>query len=470
MKHFKAPREHIGALTAEAAASVIAAAGDLAVILDANGIVRDVAIRSEDLSRELSKKNWLGKHWSKLTTIESRPKIETLMREAQQQVSSVWRHVNHLVADGASLPLLYSVIQAGKGGGFVAFGRDLRPLASLQQRLVRAQEAMERDYTRLRHLEMRYRLVFEHSAEAALIVDAASLRVIEANPSARQLLGDAVKTLAVGRNVLQLFGEGSQTNVRALLESVRAGGRPDQVEGRVRRPNKYVLVSASLFRQDDAALFLMRLSTKGPGDTASFPKLKSKMLKLVENAPDGFVMTQSDGVVLAANAAFIDMVNARAEEDVRGQPLERWIGRPGVDVDILIKNLRQRGSIRLFSTTLSGEMEPRSDIEISAVSVMNGGKPCFGFTMRRVGQRTPEARTGRSLPRSSEQLTELIGRVSLKDLVRETTDVIERLCIEAALELTNDNRASAAELLGLSRQSLYMKLRRYGLDDDIAKA
>ena len=69
------------------------------------------------------------------------------------------------------------------------------------------------------------------------------------------------------------------------------------------------------------------------------------------------------------------------------------------------------------------------------------------------------------MTRSVEQLTELVGRVSLKELVRETTDVIERLCIEAALELTRDNRASAAEMLGLSRQSLYVKLRRYGLGD-----
>ena len=55
--------------------------------------------------------------------------------------------------------------------------------------------------------------------------------------------------------------------------------------------------------------------------------------------------------------------------------------------------------------------------------------------------------------------------MALKDLVREATEVIERLCIEAALELTGDNRASAAEMLGLSRQSLYVKLRRYGLGD-----
>ncbi len=49
--------------------------------------------------------------------------------------------------------------------------------------------------------------------------------------------------------------------------------------------------------------------------------------------------------------------------------------------------------------------------------------------------------------------------------MRESTEVIERLAIEAALELTNDNRASAAEMLGLSRQSLYVKLHRYGIGD-----
>ena len=49
------------------------------------------------------------------------------------------------------------------------------------------------------------------------------------------------------------------------------------------------------------------------------------------------------------------------------------------------------------------------------------------------------------------------------EIVRESTDLIERLCIEAALQYTSDNRASAAEILGLSRQSLYSKLHRHGL-------
>jgi DNA-binding NtrC family response regulator len=51
----------------------------------------------------------------------------------------------------------------------------------------------------------------------------------------------------------------------------------------------------------------------------------------------------------------------------------------------------------------------------------------------------------------------------MKDIVGETSDMIERMCIQAALQLTHNNRASAAEMLGLSRQSLYVKLRRYDM-------
>ena len=65
--------------------------------------------------------------------------------------------------------------------------------------------------------------------------------------------------------------------------------------------------------------------------------------------------------------------------------------------------------------------------------------------------------------RSLQQLKELVGRVALKELVRESAELIERMCIEAALEVSGNNRASAAQLLGLSRQTLYSKLRRHGL-------
>jgi DNA-binding NtrC family response regulator len=77
----------------------------------------------------------------------------------------------------------------------------------------------------------------------------------------------------------------------------------------------------------------------------------------------------------------------------------------------------------------------------------------------------PEDRAPTKLARSAGELTELVGRVPMKDIVSETTDLIEQLCIETALQMTQDNRALAAQLLGLSRQSLYVKLRRFGIGD-----
>jgi DNA-binding NtrC family response regulator len=90
-------------------------------------------------------------------------------------------------------------------------------------------------------------------------------------------------------------------------------------------------------------------------------------------------------------------------------------------------------------------------------------QPVFGYSLRTIGRRERDLPKSDQELRSVDQLTELVGRKPLKEIVRESTDLIERMCIEAALVHTSDNRASAAEILGLSRQSLYSKLHRHGL-------
>jgi transcriptional regulator PpsR len=194
------------------------------------------------------------------------------------------------------------------------------------------------------------------------------------------------------------------------------------------------------------------------------------LLNYFEAAPDGLVITQFDGRVVRANAAFLEMAQLSSAEQARGEMLDRWLGRAGVDFNVALANLRQNDSIKLFATSLRGEYGATTDVEVSAVSLPDGDdKPSFGFSIRNVEKRlSATASSTRELPRSVAQLTELIGRVPLRDLVRETTDVIEKLSIEAALELTGNNRASAADMLGLSRQSLYVKLRRFGLAEHSA--
>lgn len=465
MLHFTAPKESLGDLDAEAAAMLIAAAADIALVIDRDGIIRDMALSSDELSGEWGAK-WLGRPWIETVTVESRPKVEALLSEAVATGAPRWRHVNHPVSRGPDVPILYSTIDLGHDGRLIAVGRDLRATAALQQRLVDVQQSIERDYSRLRHVETRYRLLFQMTSEAVLIVDSATQKVVEANPAAGQLLGDAGKRFA-GRPFPEGFDAESSQAIQALMARVRAIGRSDEVRARSADGKRDLLVSISLFRQETSALFAVRIvPTETDATAAVVPKMKAKLLQLVESAPDGFIVTGLDGRIITANTAFLDMAQLATEEQARGESLDRWLGRPGVDLNVLIANLRQHGSVRLFATNLRGEYGATSEIEVSAVAVASGEQPCFGFTIRNVGRRpAPDVRAGRELPRSVEQLTELVGRVPLKDLVRETTDVIERLCIEAALELTGDNRASAAEILGLSRQSLYVKLRRYGLGD-----
>ena len=243
------------------------------------------------------------------------------------------------------------------------------------------------------------------------------------------------------------------------------------MEARSADGKRSFVVAVALFRQEDSSLFLIRISSlKAKASEVAVPKAKSQLLKIVERAPEGFVVTDPKGSILVANRAFLDLAQLATEQQARGESIDRWLGRPGVELNVLLKNLKEYGSVRLFSTILHGEHGSTSDIELSAVSVLNGEPPCLGFMIRNIGRRlsSGDHSSKWALPHSVEQLTELVGRVPLKDLVRETTDIIEQLCIEAALELTGDNRASAAEVLGLSRQSLYVKLKRYGLADAVS--
>jgi transcriptional regulator PpsR len=265
----------------------------------------------------------------------------------------------------------------------------------------------------------------------------------------------------------ELFSPESGRAIDRLVTLVRTAGRSEEAAVTLAGDSREIVASAFLFRHDDASLALVRLIPVGTApSTAGLSTPRSAMLKILEDAPDGFVLTNADGRILASNAAFRDLVEIPTAEQAEAGSLEQWLGRLGVDMNVLTATLRQRRSVSLFATTLSGVYGGTTDVEISAVAVTERGESFYGFIIRNVGRRIPaDPRLGRDMPRSVDQLTELIGRVPLKDLVREATDMIERLCIQAALELTGDNRASAAEMLGLSRQSLYVKLRRHGLGD-----
>jgi transcriptional regulator PpsR len=264
-----------------------------------------------------------------------------------------------------------------------------------------------------------------------------------------------------GQLLVPLFHPQDQDGLLEHMGAVISGASTPRRE--VNLPDgTSVTLAASLFRQDRTTQLLVRLTPEShviAHDEAPGVALHD----VVERIPDAFVLADQHMVIQAVNAAFLDLTHLPRADQAVGEPLDRFLGRPGIDLDLIAGQLRTDGTVRNFETLIrarDGEME---DVEISAVSVDSDGRRQFGFAIRSIARRLGRPESSADMPRSVEQLTELVGRVSLKDIVRESTDLIERLCIEAALRFTSNNRASAAEILGLSRQSLYSKLHRHGI-------
>lgn len=460
---FDASDAAFGEIDAKTAASLLAVAGDFALVMDSAGVIRDVAAVGAESQFDAATQ-WIGRPWIETVTPDTRAKIDTLLKEAASSGVSKRRQVNHLLVDGADVPVSYTALRLGRDGSVVAVGRDMRHVSALQQRLVEAQQAMERDYWRLRHVETRYRLLFQIASDAIVVIDATTLKVLDANTAAGQVFGDSPDRL-IGRTFPFGIDAAGTRLLEELTMTARSAGRAGDVMISLAGGGRSYHASASCFRQESATLLLVRLSAADVAPTVNAAADSPlRVIDLIERSPDGFVVTDLEGHVLTANRAFLDIAELASEEQVRGTLFATYIGRPGADFPVFTSMLKKNSAVRLMATSARGTHGNQSEVEVSAVWAPEAEEPCIGFTVRDIGRRLAATPQGaRDLTRAVEELTTLVGRVSLRDLVRDTVDLVERHFIEAALELTNDNRTSAAEVLGVSRQSLYVKLRRHRL-------
>ncbi|MEM7690622.1 MAG: transcriptional regulator PpsR [Pseudomonadota bacterium] len=448
--------ELFDSLDADAAMKLAMVAGDVTLVLDDTGTILDAAYDPKEFP---DFENWAGTNWIETVTDESRPKIMEMLAAARRGEVQHWRQVNHPSRDG-DVPIRYAVLSVNGGEHRIAFGRDLREAGKLQARLLQVQQSLERDYMRMRQIEARYRMLFELSAEPVLIAEAQTLRIREANSAAHNLLGARSGTLQ-GKKLLGLLDKDSRDAMQTIVGAALSSNSVSPIPVKLLKPAREISASIVGFAQDRGQFLLVRLLPTGE---AGAQEVSSPVVDLVEAMPDAFLIANAQMELVSANHAFVEMVQAASVDQVRGRQLSEWIGRPGIDLDLIEGQVTQHGAARNVSTVLRTANDADGEpVELSAVRSASED-PLYAFVIRPIGRRLRDLPPGtEDLPRSVEQLTDLVGRMSLKDIVRESTDLIERLCIEAALSYTSDNRASAAEILGLSRQSLYSKLHRYGL-------
>jgi len=442
------------------ATALLASVADMQITLNDSFRVAEVASGSGSL-RQLPRDAIIGRPWLELVRECDAATAEAALTVAVSEPGTAHRVDLALVLgpESEALPTSCWLCANGTDQTIQLACIDLRGETNLRQQLVNAQRTLEQDYWSNRRLEARYRRMLEMVAEGFLVVDDLSGRVLEANTVAGSLL-----ELEAGALVGRIFPVGLDTSGnRALTELQReARSTTGVVAGEVTTADGVTLAAGvTCLRQGNETRLLIRLAA--PSESTSDLALGGDSF---EHAPDGILITDQNGIVIAANSAYLEMAGIQDEQQATGRRADRWLGRSIVDLDILLSNIQSDRPLQLFSSLLRTELGAQLDIELSAVQTDYIGKPVILMFIRDVSRRINGEQTAEvHLPRSIEQITGRVGRVPLKQLVRESTDVIEALCIESALKLTQDNRAAAAELLGLSRQSLYTKLRRFDIGD-----
>ncbi len=454
---FEQAAQHLSGIKPDVIASIAASAADVALLLK-DGVIEDMAVGNAGLSDEGFGTSWRGAPWIDTVTPDSRGKVEEILRD-QARVSR-WRQVNHPSVTALDLPVRYTAIRLDNDGRLLALGRDMRAESKLQQRLVEAHQDLERDYTRLREAEARYRLLFETVSEPVLIANANALTIDEANGAAGALIGRSPKALA-GLPIAALGIEAHASEInRGVSESLLSGS--GVVSDITLSNGVRAALHISAFREDRATRLIVRIVTERAPATRSE---RSKLFETLEMLPDGLIVVDAGHRVVAANQAFFDMVKIAGKTQATGASLGDFLGRSTTDLNVLFSTLKNHGVVRNYATRLRDVFGDEDVVEVSAVATQGNQNVFYGLSIRNVSRRLQAGnRMGEQLPQSVEQVTEQVGRVPLREIVRESTELIEKLCIEAALEITEQNRASAAEMLGLSRQGLYTKLKRAGID------
>ncbi|MFO1126440.1 MAG: transcriptional regulator PpsR [Methylocystis sp.] len=427
---------------------------DLTLTLDKDGVIQNVVMAKSLAQEPLDA--WLGRRWGDMME----PAIDNVALQKIEDVrlrgdSSCFR-VRQRFPSGRELAMEYTAFSLGKKAGFVAIGRSLEAISELRSRLQLAQEARERDYWKMREIETRYRTLFDATSEAVVLVSVAELRVVDANLCAAKNLD-----LAPGAPFLPRLGERDRRVFEEMLAKTREEGRAPGVVLRITPLGGLWSLRASLMNAESGALYLCQLAPmrelSGEPDKSDGFSMRS----FIDRMPEGFVIIDREGVVQHANGAFLDLVQIGSEAAALGRKLIRWLSSPGADANVVISLIQKHGDVRRFQTAIEGELGQSTPVEISAAGDDSPQPSYFGLLLHDLAHQraNPEA-PAQATPDAAFMVDDFDNR-TLEQIVKMTTEMIERNAIARSLERFRGNRTAAARHLGLSRQSLHTKLKKY---------
>ncbi|MBI1170427.1 transcriptional regulator PpsR [bacterium] len=440
---------------------IVATTADISILVSAAGRVEAVLVNPHHAAfGQLD--DWTGRPLIDLVTEESREKVDRRLEQIRKPgAKSLAVEVNHTGLSIWEFPVRYALHLLGKDGNVLMLGRDMRPIAEMQQQLVMAQIALERDYETQREMDTRYRVLMEATRDAVVLLAMNNGRIADLNAAAALMLGGTRQDL-VGAAIAQEFEGRRRGEFLESLTNIASADAAIPVELIARRSQRKIRVIPRLFRAAGERLMLCRLEAHEQINAAQ-SESNERLERLYDEGVDSIVFLDQDGLITAGNEAFLKLTDSTHLANVRGRSLADFLARGLVDLRVILDNARRSRQLRLYSTKILNEFNGQIPVEISATWFNDHPRPGFGLVIRDSSRADLLRRPGFGTEDGMRGVMELVGSSTLKDIVAETTDVVEKMCIQTAVELTRNNRLAAAEMLGLSRQSLYVKLRKFGL-------
>jgi len=460
------------------AATFASVAGDIALVVDAHGVIRHRAVGADTLAE--STERWVGRRWVDTVTSDTRHKIELLLQEAGSGRAARRREVNHPSLHGLDIPMAWAAIRLGEGGPVLAVGRDMRAVAAIQQRFVDAQQEIERNYWRRRRTEAHYELLFQVANDAVFVVSGDGFDIVEANAAAGQLSGRSPSALT-GQTFASIATSSSRSQLDELLRMARSSGKPAEMRAWLSGPDEAaegtavdlsavpVRVGAEAASSEEGRmLMLVRARTVARSDLAS--ESQRRFAEFAERTPDAIAITDSSGAILSTNPAFAQLIRSGSEDVLRGRRLPALMHDEAHTLESMLQRVHSAGLASAVPIRVQRPPHGLIPLEVSAVLLAEGDQECVGFTFRRLGQAVEAAvpvagRLAQALGALGAELDEQLGHRPLQALVDHASLIIERHLIERALQRNAGDRMQAAAELGIAADELEA---RHGSGDAVS--
>jgi len=296
--------------TSEMYSRIISNIGDINFLIDLKGKILKINLPNKNINKNLN--SWLNKNIFDFLTIESKEKLDLQITSLTEIniLSTKGFELNHVSTDTGEFPVRYKGFKTEDKKNIILIGNDLSQIAEVQKRFVNSQLALEREYSKFRSFETKYKALIEFSEEALVILDASLGNILDLNNPAAKLLKQKKEKL-IGINLSKIF---NYENEKEFIEKLKSDkiNKSDFVYINEKNKNNIILHS-SVFRAENEICIIVRLE-KTLKEDSSENEFINILNKFYEKTRDGIVFTNKMGSIKYVNDSFLSLCKSENQQ------------------------------------------------------------------------------------------------------------------------------------------------------------